>query len=279
MAGLLFGTAGIPLSTWPQTTIDGINRVAELGLDCMELEFVQGVYLKEEDAILVAEAAKKAGIRLSAHAPYFLNFNAHEPRKLRASQGILFKAAHIASICGAESVVFHAGFYLGDPPQEAYQTIRKYLAEVVAKMKEEDIRLLLRPEVSGKGSQFGSLEEIIELCNDFEGTAPCIDFAHLHARSGRLNSYPEFTDVLEQVKVRLGDDALKNMHLHISGIEYSARGERKHLGLQESDLQYNELLRALKDYNAKGTVICESPNQESDALLLKAGFSALPKKS
>jgi len=279
MAGLLFGTAGIPLSTWPQTTIDGINRVAELGLDCMELEFVQGVYLKEEDAILVAEAAKKAGIRLSAHAPYFLNFNAHEPRKLRASQGILLKTTRIASICGAESVVFHAGFYLGDPPQETYQTIRKYLAEVVAKMKEEDIRLWLRPEASGKGSQFGSLEEILELCAELKGTAPCIDFAHLHARSGRLNSYPEFTAVLEQLKVRLGDDALKNMHLHISGIEYSARGERKHLGLQESDLQYNELLRALKDYNAKGTVICESPNQESDALLLKAGFSALPKKS
>jgi len=129
MAGLIFGTAGIPLSTWPQTTIDGIERVAELGLDCMELEFVQGVYLKEEDAVMAAETAKKAGIRLSAHAPYFLNFNAHEPRKLRASQGMLYKAAYIASICGAESVVFHAGFYLGDMPQQTSQTIKKYLAD------------------------------------------------------------------------------------------------------------------------------------------------------
>ena len=275
MAGLLFGTAGIPFSTWPRTTIDGINRVAELGLNCMELEFVQGVYLKEEDAIAVADAARKAGIRLSAHAPYFLNFNAHEPRKLRASQGYLLKAARIASICGAESVVFHAGFYLGDPPQETYQTIKKYLAEVVAKMKEEDIRLLLRPEVSGKGSQFGSLEEILELCIELEGTAPCIDFAHLHARNGRFNSYPEFTSVLEQVRERLGDDALKSLHLHISGIEFGARGERRHLELQNSDLQYNELLRALRDYDAGGNVICESPNQEEDALLLKASYNAL----
>ncbi len=275
MAGLLFGTAGIPLSTWPQTTINGINRVAELGLDCMELEFVQGVYLKEEDAIPVADAAQKAGIRLSAHAPYFLNFNAHEPRKLRASQGILFKAAHIASICGAGNVVFHAGFYLGDPPQETYQTIKKYLAEVVTKLKEEDIRLWLRPEASGKGSQFGSLEEILELCAELEGAAPCIDFAHLHARTGKFNSYPEFTSVLEQVRERLGDNALKNLHLHISGIEFSAKGERRHLELQESDLQYNELLRALRDYDAGGTVICESPNQEEDALLLKSSFNAI----
>ncbi|UCE97692.1 MAG: TIM barrel protein [Dehalococcoidia bacterium] len=275
MADLIFGTAGIPISTWPQTTIEGIRRVAQLGLDCMELEFVQGVYLEEEDAVAVAGLAKKIGMRLSAHAPYFLNFNAHEPRKLRASQGILLKAAHIASICGAESVVFHAGFYLGDPPEETYTKIKNYLAEVISKMKEQDIQLLLRPEVSGKSSQFGSLEEILQLCSELEGTAPCIDFAHLHARSGRYNSYPEFAAILEQVKEKLGNKSLDNMHVHISGIEFGTKGERKHLELQESDLQYRELVKVLKDYNASGTVICESPNQEKDALLLKTGYKAL----
>ncbi len=275
MAELAFGTAGIPISTWPKTTIEGIKRLAQLGLDSMELEFVQGVYLEEEDAIAVAEVAKKIGIRLSAHAPYFLNFNAHEPRKLRASQGILLKTAHISSICGAESVVFHAGFYLGDPPDETYTTIKNYLAEVISKMKEQDIRLLLRPEVSGKSSQFGGLEEILQLCSELEGTAPCIDFAHLHARSGRFNSYPEFAAILEQVKDKLGDNSLTRMHLHVSGIEFGVKGERKHLELQKSDLQFSELLKVLKDYNISGTIICESPNQEEDALLLKTGYNAL----
>jgi deoxyribonuclease-4 len=241
----------------------------------MELEFVQGVYLEEEDALAVSAVAKKIGIRLSAHAPYFLNFNAHESRKLRASQGILLKAAHIASICGAESVVFHAGFYLGDPPEETYTTIKNYLAEVISKMKERDIRLLLRPEFSGKTSQFGSLDEILQLCNELEGTAPCIDFAHLHARSGRYNSYPEFATILEQVKKKLGYKSLDKMHVHISGIEFGIKGERKHLELQESDFQYRELLKVFKDYNASGTVICESPNREKDALLLKTSYKAL----
>jgi deoxyribonuclease-4 len=276
MAGLLFGTAGIPLSTWPPTTVDGIKHVAELGLDCMELEFVQKIYLNEEEAGLVAGTAGNTGIRLSAHAPYFLNFNAHEPRKLRASQAILLKAAHIASICGTRSLVFHPGFYLGDPPSQAFQTVKKYLAEVVAKLKEEGIKLLLRPEVSGKGSQFGSLEEIIELCRQLEGAAPCIDFAHWHARTGSFNSYPEFTSVLEEVKDRLGAGTLENMHLHISGIEYGASGERRHLPLEESDLKYTELLRALKDYQVGGMVICESPNQEEDALRLKESYNSLP---
>jgi len=275
MKELLFGTAGIPLSTQPQTTINGIKRVAELGLGCMEIEFVHGVYLSEADACLVAETAQNTGVRLSAHAPYFINFNAHEPRKLRASQGILLKAARIASICNAHSVVFHAGFYLGDPPEETYQTIKKYLAEVIDRLKEEGIQLRIRPEVSGKGSQFGTVEEILRLCTEIEGIAPCIDFAHWHARTGGFNSYSEFASVLEQVRQRLGTDALESMHLHISGIAYGAKGERNHLPLKESDLRYNELLQALKEYRVKGTVICESPNLEEDALLLKESYDAL----
>ncbi len=276
MAGLLFGTAGIPLSAWPQTTIDGIKRIAELGLGCMEIEFAQGVYLSESDANLVAEAAQSTGIKLSAHAPYYLNFNAHEPRKIRASQGILRKAARIASICGAQSLVFHSGFYLGDPPQVAYQAVKKYLKEVLSRLKEENINMWLRPEVSGKGSQFGTIEEILELCTELEGIAPCIDFAHWHARSGGFNSYPEFASILRQINDKLGKAALDNMHIHISGIAYGQKGEKSHLNLKESDLRYTELLKALKDYSVKGMVICESHNLEGDALLLKESYHALP---
>ena len=276
MTDLLFGTAGIPISTQQPTTVDGIKRVAELGLGCMELEFVQGVYLNEAEARLVAEAVRGAGIKLSAHAPYYLNFNAHEPRKLRASQGIMHKAARIASICGAQSLVFHAGFYLGDSPEQTYQTVKKYLAEVLGKLKEEDINIRLRPEVSGKSTQFGTVEEILGLCSELEGVAPCIDFAHLHARTGTFNSYPEFASVLEQIRNKLGDTALNNMHLHISGIAYSQRGERSHLDLKESDLNYIELINALKDFGVEGMAICESPSQEEDTLLLMESYNALP---
>ncbi len=272
---LLFGTAGIPHSSRPQTTLAGIKRVRELGLDCMELEFVRGIYIDEEKARLVAEAASSNGISLSAHAPYFLNFNAHEVRKIRASQGMVRKAARIASMCGAESVIFHAGFYLGDPPQEVYQTIKKYLAEVVEDIKKETNRLYLRPEVSGKSSQFGTIKEILSLSTELDRVAPAIDFAHWHAHSGQFNSYPEFSSILLEIKEKLGRTALDNMHLHISGIAYGKRGELKHLNLRESDFNYLELLKALKDFKAKGLVICESPNREEDAWLLKESYQRI----
>ncbi len=274
MAGLLFGTGGTPHSSKTPSSIDGILRIAELGLGCMEIEFVQGVKMGEAGARLVAETAVRAGVKLSAHAPYFINLNAREPEKIRASQQRILQAARISSICGAENIVFHAAFYLNDSPEKTYSSVKSYLAEVVDRLKQENIRVWLRPEVTGKGSQFGSVDEVLDLSTELDGVAPCIDFAHWHARTGSFNSYPEFASVLLKIRERLGDDALANMHIHFSGIEYGQKGEIKHLNLKHSDLKYTELLRALKDYDAKGLVICESPNLEEDALLLQTTYNA-----
>ncbi len=280
MAKLLFGTAGIPISTTPAKsselqTIAGIRRVAELGLDCMELEFVNRVYLNKTNAELVRIAAEESKISLSCHAPYALNFNAQEIQKIRISQSYLFSAAQIADICGAKSIVFHPAYYMGDSSEITYENVKKNLSEVREKMDENDVGITLRPEVSGKVSQFGTVTEIVNLCTELKNTAPCIDFAHWHARTGINNSYKEFTAILDEVENKLGRAALDNMHIHVSGIEYTAKGERKLLPFKESEMQYMELLQALKDHNISGLVICESPIQEYDTLLLKESYSSL----
>ena len=278
MAGLLFGTGGTPRSAKTASTIDGIKRIAELGLGCMEIEFVQGVKMGEAGARLVADTATREGVKLSAHGPYFINLNAREPEKITASQGRILQTARIASICRAENITFHAAFYLGDPPEKAYSTVKKYLAEIMNQLKRENNRVWVRPEVMGKPSQFGTLEEILNLSVELERVAPCIDFTHWHARTGKFNSNHEFASILLQVKQRLGTAALDDMHIHVSGIAYGKSGEIKHLNLKESDFQYVELLKALRDYDTKGIVICESPNLEEDALLLQATYNSLPRE-
>jgi deoxyribonuclease-4 len=275
MEKLLFGTGGTPHTSKTPSTIDGIRRIAELGLGCMEMEFVRGVKMGEAAARLVAETAAQEGVRLSAHAPYFINLNAREPEKITASQGRILQTARIAAICGAESIIFHAAYYLGDPPQKTYITVKKYLAEVMSQLRRENNRVWVRPEVMGKPTEFGTVDEILSLCAELEGVGIGMDFAHWHARSGGFNSYAEFASVLQQIKERLGEPALNNMHIHVSGIAYGKKGERKHLNLPESDLKYVELLKALKDFNAKGIVICESPNLEGDALLLQQTYHNL----
>jgi deoxyribonuclease-4 len=276
MTRLLFGTAGVPLSAKLHTTQSGMERLRELGLDCLEIEFVRGVKMGREAAALVAQKAQEQEITLTTHAPYFINFNARELEKIEASQQRLLQTARIASICGARSVVFHTAFYLGEPPDKVYIKVKEHLQEVVMQLKRESNTVLIRPEVMGKESQFGSLDEVLALSSEIDMVAPCLDFAHWHARTGRFNSYPEFTYILDKIEEKLGRQALDDMHIHISGIAYGKHSEIKHLVLAESDLQYVELLRNLKDRGVSGVVICESPNLEGDALLLQKTYEAFP---
>jgi deoxyribonuclease IV len=274
MAGLLFGTGGVPHSSAkPKSPINGIKRIAELGLGCTELEFVYGVRMAESEADQVSTTARKLKVRLTAHAPYYINLNAHEHDKLISSQDRLLQAAHVASLCGAGDVTFHTAFYMKDNPEEVYGRVKQLLTGIVAEVKRENKFIWLRPELMGKGSQFGSLEELLSLCSEVEGLSPCMDFAHLHARTGKYNTYYEFKGVLNQIEKKLGRAALDNMHLHVSGINYNNKtGEIMHLNLRESDLNYSELLQALKEQDVKGVVICESPNLEEDALHLQETY-------
>lgn len=285
MAGLLFGTGGIPISTrMPLSTTAGIERIKELGLDCMEIQFVQGVRMSGADAYVVGETAFRLGVKLSAHAPFFINFGSRDRQELMLSQQRLVETAHIASLFLAQNVTFHAAFYLGDSPKKTYHNVKKYLGETLDKIREEGKGLRIRPEITGKSSQFGTLEEVLNLSTDLEGVAPCLNFAHLHSRTEQFNSYLEFATALQQVKERLGRTALDDIYIRVCGISYEKGEEAKegrmrevrHLNLSESDFKYAELLQALKDFDAKGTVICDSPNLEEDALLLKATYESLP---
>lgn len=275
MAGLLFGTAGKPHSTPGESTTRAVERIAELGLDCMELEFVRGVQMKENMAVEVAKTASEYNIKLSAHAPYYINLNAREQEKISASKKRILDTARIAYICGARSVVVHTAFFMGDPSETAYPKIKQHLKETLDMIKQEGIDIVIRPEVMGKSSQFGNVDEIIRLCSELDSTAPCIDFAHNHALNGDMNTYEEFTGILSRIEAGLGRSALDNMHIHCSGIKYGPKGELKHLDLEESDFNYKELLRALKDTDVKGLLICESPNLEFDSLLMKKYYERL----
>jgi len=270
MSGLIFGTAGIPESTRPETTRDGIRRVATLGLQCMELAFVRGVYLREAEARAVAGVASNNHVQLSAHAPYYLNLNSPDPEKLQASRQRILSAARIASICGANAVVFHPGFYMGQHPDTVYEKIKAEISTLLSQLADDGNPIRLLPEIGGKSSQFGTVDEILRLSADLPRVAPCLDFAHWHARSGKFNSYDEFAGLLNDLKKKVGPAALENIHIHVSGIEYGPRGERRHVPLQESDLRYEDMVRAWKDSGISGRVICESPNREDDALFLQA---------
>jgi deoxyribonuclease-4 len=274
---LLFGTGGVPVSAKSRSTEAGIERIAELALGCMEVEFVQGVKMGPQAAVSVGELAARKNVALTAHGPYFINLNAVEPQKVHMSKERILQTARTAALFGARSITFHAAFYLKNTPAETYAVVKRHLQEVMNILRKEGNKVTISPEVTGKPSQFGTLEELLQLSSEIEGVAPCVDFSHWHARTAKANSYQEFLDILDQIERKLGRRALDNMHIHLSGIAYGKKGEIKHLMLEDSDFQYAELLTALKERKSRGVVICESvPYLEKDALLLQQTYRELP---
>jgi deoxyribonuclease-4 len=272
---LLFGTAGTPVSSKGNDSMSGIMRVHELGLGCMELEFVRGVKMGVRTAQKVSETAKQLDIQLSVHAPYYINLNVEGETLIKSRERIL-NSARIGYICGAKSVVIHAGFCKGTR-QAVYEKIKKELTGIIEQLKSESVVIVLRIETMGRMSQFGTLEEVLKI-TEVEGVLPCIDFSHLHALTGKFNSRDEFASVLNHVEEKLGRKGLENMHMHVSGIEYSDKGEKRHLVFEESDFKYTELAQAFRDFDIKGMVISESPNLETDALKLKKEYDSRKKQ-
>ena len=162
MDKLLFGTAGTPLSSKGSTTAEGIASVKELGLGAMELEFVRSVNITKEKAPEVKKSAEKNSIVLTCHAPYYINLNSVENAKLKASIYRILNSARIADLCGAWSVCFHPGFYQQSTKEEAYKRVRDSIKEIIKTLKNENNNIWIRPETTGKETQFGNLDEILD---------------------------------------------------------------------------------------------------------------------
>ncbi len=270
--GILFGPGGVPDSSEKKDTLSALDFISGFGLDAMELEFVRGTFPGDATARAIAGKAREKGIRLTAHAPYYVNLNSAEQEKIAASQSRIMTTARIGGLCGAESITFHAAFYHDDDHETVYSRVKEKLLSITRGLREEGVNVDVRPETMGKSSQFGTPDEIVRLTEDIPGIHPCIDWSHLHARTGGMNTADEFQKVLDLVKESLGDDELRRMHMHLSGIVFGPTGEKKHVDLRESDFRYEDLIRVLKYNGVSGIMICESPHREHDALLLKEKY-------
>ena len=272
MDKLLFGISGLPLGKEGDkfNYATGIEYLHNIGLDAMELPFVRSVNVTDKNRDSILKAKEKCNFYLSAHGSYYINLNAVEEEKKEKSLERIINGAEALNSVNGRSLIFHPGFYLKSSKKETILEVKKNLKKLP--YFGVDYRL----ETTGKGSQFGDIDELIEICSEINTCKLCIDFSHIHARNnGSLKSYEDFAEILNKVRSGLGQEALDDLHIHISGIDYSPKGEKKHLPLKESDFNYEACLKAFIDFNVKGCVICESPILENDALLLKNTYLSL----
>ncbi len=267
-----FGTVGSPIGTpkKPGGSVGAIQFSKSIGLQAFELGWVQSVRVSVETCALIRAAAEEQDVALSVHAPYYINLNANDEEWPKSRQRLM-DAAHYGNLAGATDIIFHPGSYFEQPPAEVLKLAIPRLQGCVDELRVAGNMVTLRPETMGKSAMLGSLEDTVEMSKQIKGVLPCLDFAHLHARpgDGSVNTYEEWSAVLALVGKELGDSALQKLHIHLSGIEYGPKGEKNHLPVAESDLDMKALFRAMKDFQAGGRILCESPIMEEDALLMK----------
>ena len=273
---LNFLTAGMPLATAKGGYSRAFEIIEEMGLDGMEVEFVHGVRMSDETRALVNKIQQEKNLVLTAHGPFYINLNSQEPDKIDASVQRIIDTAQTASAFGGYSITYHAAFYMGKDKETVFEQVKTQTRKILDVLEENNIKIWIRPETTGKATQWGDYEEIIRLSKEFEQVLPCIDFSHIHARTaGEYNTYDEFCKILDRIGTELGNFALNNFHAHLAGIEYTKKGEKCHLNLENSDMNYKDLLKALKKFDVKGALVCESPNIETDAKLLKDYYMSL----
>ena len=276
---LRFGSAGIPIQCEGTSTVDGIKCCSKLGLEAMEIEFVQGVRMKEEQAKEVGKTAKELDISLSSHAPYFINFCSVEDKKIGLSKHNLFAATQATHWAGGRITVFHPGFYQKLSKEEAYKIAKGHLVELYEKIKAHGIKVVLGAETVGKKSQFGGFEEAIRLSEELGFIEPVLDFSHLHARRDfEIRGEAQYSEIFKRLEHHLGD-YVRHFHAHFSEINYSEKGERNHLPLgSNGEPPFGPLMKVIADNGYSGTIICETPKPDIDALTMQAEYKKLKEK-
>jgi deoxyribonuclease-4 len=265
MPKIYVGPAGVPISAKGGSTIDGIKTVRSLGLNAMEVEFVQGVRMSPEMAKEAGKVAKELNVRLSVHAPYFINLCSQEKQKVEASKKRIIDSADRAERMGADAVAIHVGFYGKRKPSECFESVCQAFEEIVESLKENGItNVKLGAETMAKESAFGTLEEVIQLSKRVKGVIPYIDWGHTFARLGGKIDYGQVIDLITS---ELG---LVHINSHFESLVFkNGKYVDVHRPVSYETPPFKPLAQALLKRSVNATIICESPLLEQDALIMK----------
>lgn len=271
-----FGPAGNAESFPYKSSLDAPRWLAEMGLDLYEYQCGKGVNIKEENARVLRERAKQAGITLSLHAPYFINLANPDPESLKKTAGYILSACKAADWIGAERVTIHPGALMKRTRREAQEIAIRSLKEVLKVCDGEGYsHISLCPETMGKINQLGDLDEVLELCMLDERLIPCVDFGHLYARSIGVEEGAEaFSRMLDRMEEVLGLERASRFHSHFSRIEFTPNGgEKRHRTFEDHGGYGPDPAPLMAELARRGwspTIICESAGtQAEDALTMK----------
>lgn len=247
--------------------------VKNLGLDAFEYSFGRGVNMSDEKALSLGEAFFTAGVEISVHAPYYVNLANPDDEMIKKSFAYLTDSAKKVKLMGGDRVIFHPASQGKMARDEAVNLTKeriKMLTDEIYKLGLDDIKFC--PETMGKQAQIGTIEEVTDFCTVDKVYIPTVDFGHVNAREqGSLKFEWDFESRLKYMVDILGEK-MKYFHIHFSKIEFSGKGEVRHLTFEDDKYgpDFAPLAKALIKLNLEPVVICESAGtQDIDAVKMK----------
>lgn len=272
-----FGPSGNSASFYAmgyKHTAEAPEYLKKFGLDCFEYSFGRGITLSKEKAEEIGAAFADAGMEISVHAPYFINFANPEEEAAQKSYGYVLNSARYLKHFGGSRLVFHPAAQGKQSRTEAVERTADRLKTLRDMIYENGLQdIMYCPETMGKLAQIGTLEEVVEFCKIDKIYTPAIDFGHINAREqGSLKTVEDYKSRLEYAIGELGYDRMKNFHVHFSKIMYGGKGEIKHLTFEDAVYgpQFEPLAIALKELGLQPYIVSESDGtQAEDAKAMK----------
>jgi deoxyribonuclease-4 len=273
MSNIRFGPAGRPIN-FKGNAKDACSYIKEEGLEAYEYQATYGVKISKQSATDLKNDSKANNILVSMHAPYYINLSSNKDDVIERSIERLVQAAKASEWMGAYRTVFHPGFYTSYSSKEAMDRCKNAIKQIMDKLEVLGVEnYCFAPETTGKISQLGSLDEIIEICRSFDHFQPTVDFAHIYARSrGKINTQEDYHKIFQKLEDELN---IKSLHSHFTHIEYTDNGEKKHHKLLDDNYgpPIQPFIKEIIECGWNITLICESPLIDQDALVMKKMYN------
>lgn len=251
-----------------KSTTQAPKWCADQGLTAYEYSFGRGINISDDKCNEIALEAKKHGVQISVHAPYYINFANPSDEMAEKSYNYVLRSAEKARCFGGKRIIFHPSTVGKMTRADAVALTHKrleILADLIVANNMDD--MIFCPETMGKINQIGNVEEVVSFCKIAPFYIPTIDFGHINARThGSLATFDDYEKLVLHVIEELGFERASKMHVHFSKIEYSTGGEVRHLTFADQVYgpDFEPLARVFKKYNMQPVIICESDGTQAD---------------
>lgn len=249
--------------------------LSERGLECYEYSFGHGYQMSTEKATQAGQVFKDFGIKLSLHAPFYINFANPDDEMYEKTKGYINTGIKFLNAFGADRLIFHPASCGKMKREDALALTHRRFDDFFNLLESEGKLegLLMCPETMGKTLQIGTYQEIVDLCKLNKHLVPTFDFGHINSlEGGSLKGKDDFKRILDYSLENIGYDKTNNCHIHFSKIQYGGKGEIKHLNYDDQIYgpEFDGLAEALIEYNLSPRVICESMSKmPADAQIMK----------